>query len=105
MISYDDRKRLIESDNQAISISKQYELLQINRSGFYYKGLGESQETIDLMNHIDKFHSQDPTLGSRRICELLLAKKPANKSLQPCLGDRYYLYSDEKRVYVHDCHY
>lgn len=73
MISYDDRKRLIESDNQAISISKQCELLQISRSGFYYKGLGESQETIDIMNHIDKFHSQDPTLGSRRICELLKA--------------------------------
>lgn len=73
MIPYEERKKAIEPDNQELSISKQCDLLQISRSGFYYKNAEESQENIEIMNHIDKLHLKDPTLGSRRICELLKA--------------------------------
>jgi putative transposase len=71
MIPYENRKMSIEPDNQEISISKQCELLQISRSGFYYKNKEESPENIEIMNKIDKLHSMDPTLGSRRLCVLL----------------------------------
>jgi putative transposase len=71
MIPYDDRKRAIEPDNQDISITRQCELLQISRSGFYYKNKEESPENNEIMHHIDKLHIVDPTLGSRRLCVLL----------------------------------
>jgi putative transposase len=71
MIPYADRKQSIDPDNQQLSVSRQCELLQISRSGYYYQNVEESQENIDIMNHIDKFHHLDPTLGTRRMCEML----------------------------------
>lgn len=71
MIPYEERKKTIEPDNQDLSISKQCELLQISRSGFYYKNVEESEENIEIMNLIDQINLKDPTLGSRRICEEL----------------------------------
>ncbi len=71
MMPYEDRKKLIGTDNHGISVTKQCELLQISRSGFYYKNKDESPENLEIMKHIDKLHLMDPTLGSRRICVLL----------------------------------
>jgi len=73
MIPYADRKGAIDPDNQSLSITRQCELLQISRSGFYYKNKDESPENIEIMHHIDRLHMFDPTLGSRRMCVELQA--------------------------------
>ncbi len=44
MIPLNERKLLINSNNNDLSISKQCELLQINRTGLYYTPSPESDE-------------------------------------------------------------
>ena len=53
-LSKTDRRKLIEPNNDKISISQQCELLEISRSGYYYKPKPISFETTVLMNRIDK---------------------------------------------------
>ena len=49
--------------NQSLSIRRQVVIMEINRSSFYYKPVGESTENIDLMKLMDKLFLGDPTLG------------------------------------------
>lgn len=46
-----------------MSIRRQAKLLDINRSSFYVKPKGESQENLSLMKTMDKLFLKDPTLG------------------------------------------
>jgi putative transposase len=46
-----------------LSVRKQCELLEINRSSLYYKPIGESSENLQLMRIIDRLFIEDPTLG------------------------------------------
>lgn len=57
-----ERKSLVESEH-SLSIRRQTELLEINRSSLYIKPLGESKENLDLMAQMDRLYTQDPTLG------------------------------------------
>jgi len=58
---------MVETDNNKLSINKQCEVLQIHRSGVYYRPNGESQHTLDLMLEIDKIHIKWPYYGTRRM--------------------------------------
>ena len=57
-----ERKSLVEKDHK-ISITRQTELLEINRSSLYTKPQGESKENLDLMARMDRLYTEDPTLG------------------------------------------
>lgn len=57
-----ERIALIES-HQPLSMRRQAEIMEINRSSLYYKPLGESAKNIDLMGMMDKLFLDDPTLG------------------------------------------
>jgi putative transposase len=46
-----------------LSIRKQCEILEINRSSLYYKALAESTENLQLMSLMDRLFMDDPTLG------------------------------------------
>ncbi|MFA0964959.1 hypothetical protein AB9P05_24335 [Roseivirga sp. BDSF3-8] len=46
-----------------LSIRKQSEVLNIPRSSFYYKPVGESIENLDLMETMDRLFTEDTTLG------------------------------------------
>ena len=61
------RRQMVETDNNKLSINKQCEVLQIHRSGVYYRPNGESQHTLDLMLEIDKIHIKWPYYGTRRM--------------------------------------
>ncbi len=37
-----------------LSLRKQADLLEVDRSSFYYKPIGESEENLTLMRHIDE---------------------------------------------------
>ena len=58
---------MVETDNNKLSINKQCEVLQIHRSGVYYRPNGESQHNLDLMLEIDKIHIKWPYYGTRRM--------------------------------------
>jgi len=70
-LSETDRRKLIEPNNDKIPISQQCELLEISRSGYYYKPKPISFETINLMNKIDKIYTDKPYYGYPRITKQL----------------------------------
>jgi len=62
---------MVDSTHSAISITRQCEMLQIHRSGFYYKPEGIDERDDKIMHAIDELHTKDPTLGTRRMKVML----------------------------------
>jgi len=58
---------MVEEDNKNLSISKQCQLLNINRSTYYYEPVSESEENLLLMRLIDEQHLKTPFYGSRKM--------------------------------------
>ena len=50
-----------------VSITRQCQLLSLNRSMFYYQPRSVSTEDLELMRRIDEMHLKRPFYGSRRI--------------------------------------
>lgn len=69
-----EQKRLkIESNNDAICIARQCELLGLPRRSFYYRPV-IPEENIRLMSLIDEIFTDHPYYGKRRICHGLRQK-------------------------------
>ena len=62
---------MIEPDHPRISISRQCELLGVNRSGFYYSPEPESSLNIELMHLLDEQFTATPFYGIRRMTACL----------------------------------
>ena len=52
---------------QSLSMVRQCELLDINRSSLYYESVGISPEDEEIMKKIDRIHMKYPFKGSRRM--------------------------------------
>lgn len=50
-----------------VSVTRQCDLLDLSRSGFYYKPVPLSAQEIELMRQIDEIHLALPFYGSRKI--------------------------------------
>jgi putative transposase len=50
-----------------IPISRQYELLDLSRSSFYYEPAGEDEDSLRLMRLIDEQFTKTPFYGGRRM--------------------------------------
>jgi len=57
-----ERKAFLNRDDR-LYLLKQAELLEVDRSCFYYKPIGESDLNLTLMGFIDRLFLDDPTLG------------------------------------------
>jgi putative transposase len=67
-----DRKReLVDPDHPHLSISRQCELLDLNRSTYYLPPATESEENLRLMRLIDRQYLETPFYGSRKMAESL----------------------------------
>jgi len=70
----DGRAELIKKDEE-IPIKRQCELLEVNRSGYYYEEGKPSQEEIEREEHIkrriDYWHTKHCYMGSRKILDKL----------------------------------
>ncbi len=55
----------------ALKISRQCELLDLQRSTFYYKPKADHSESLELMRKIDALHLDFPWMGSRSIRDQL----------------------------------
>jgi putative transposase len=74
-----DRRRLIEPTNEQLSIGHQCQLLDLPRSSYYYRPLGESAENLALMERIDKLFTERPEMGVRRMQqEISTVDNPVN---------------------------
>ena len=62
---------MIEKNHSEISIKKQCKLLDISRSGYYYKPVSISKENLQLMRKIDEIYTESPEYGSRLIRDTL----------------------------------
>lgn len=58
---------MISEGNDKISIRRQCELLDLNRSALYYRPVPVSADEQRLMNRIDELYTEHPFLGSRKI--------------------------------------
>ena len=68
------RRKSVDIKNREISIRKQCELLQISRSGLYYKPAEISSEDKIIMRRIDEQFTKTPFYGVRRITAQLHRK-------------------------------
>jgi putative transposase len=62
---------MIDKESESLSVRNQCELLELNRSTLYYKAVGPSAETLELMEIIDKIFTKHPYFGARRVRALL----------------------------------
>ena len=65
------RRELVEPDNEKISVSRQCQLLGLNRTGLYYRERPESVEDGELMRLIDEQYTMTPFYGYRRMAVYL----------------------------------
>lgn len=62
------RRLLVDMDAQELPVTKQAELLGLNRTGLYYKAALPSEDDLFIKLHIDKIYTAHPEYGYRRIC-------------------------------------
>ena len=67
-----------------MSVRRQCELLQLNRSTLYYKPVEPAVETLELMKMIDRIFMEHPYFGARRIRQLLIraGRKVTGKTIR-----------------------
>ena len=73
-----DRSGLLELHNSSISIREQCRLLDINRSGLYYKPIEPKQiqdSKFKLLNLVDETYTQHPFMGTRMMADYLQLKE------------------------------
>jgi putative transposase len=66
-----NKRDLVNAGNKRISVRRQCDLLGLNRSTYYYRQIGESEENQLLMAEIDRIYTERPYFGARRITKYL----------------------------------
>ena len=62
---------LIDREDKELSISKQADLLSINRTSIYYKPVPISNEELYIRRLIDEIYTKHPEYGYRRMTVIL----------------------------------
>jgi putative transposase len=65
---------MVNKEHNELTITRQCELLGINKSSLYYEHRGENAENLALMKQIDELHTNRPYYGARRIQQTLERK-------------------------------
>ena len=65
------RRELIEPSHPDLSVVRQCQLVSISRSGFFYRPVGETAESLALMRIIDTQLLETPWYGSRQMARHL----------------------------------
>ncbi len=70
-LTIEKKRLLIEPDNDKISISRQCQLLDLNRSSWYYRSSSDDSYNEQLMRLLDKQYTKTPFYGVARMTESL----------------------------------
>lgn len=62
----------IDPTYERLSLTKQAELLGISRGSLYYEPVPIDRKTLDLMNRVDKIHTDWPVYGARKIAKQII---------------------------------
>lgn len=65
------RHQMVDFGSTELPVSKQAELLGLNRTSLYYRPVPPSREELDIKTRIDKIYTAHPEFGYRRICAWL----------------------------------
>ena len=66
-----ERAKLVHPCSQKLSVRKQCDLLNVNRSKIYYKPREEKPEKVKMMHIVDKYLTVHPTEGVESMVDLL----------------------------------
>lgn len=69
-----------------MSVRRQCELLELNRSSWYYEAQGESAENLALMRQIDAQYLKTPYFGSRKMAKLFGIDRKRAQRLMRLMG-------------------
>jgi len=69
--SVEQKRQMIESGHQQVSIRHQCELLGLNRASYYYQEASESPLNLKLMRLIDEQYIKTPFYGWPRMTDYL----------------------------------
>ncbi|UZQ84902.1 IS3 family transposase [Thermoclostridium stercorarium] len=69
--SREDRMKMIDREEKKLSITKQAELLSINRTSLYYKPVPANDEEYLIKRIIDEIYTAHPDYGYRRMTNIL----------------------------------
>ena len=58
---------MVSKDHPKLNLQRQCKLVQIHRSGIYYKPRGESKLNLELMRLMDEHYTHHPFKGARRM--------------------------------------
>lgn len=72
MRSTDERKKMVESNHEALSVNKQLDLVSISSSSFYYVPKVESEENLAILRLLDEQYFKTPFYGVLRLTALLV---------------------------------
>jgi len=67
----EQRQQLVDVNHAELSLRRQCELLQVNRSTLYYKASAVDADDVDLLNEIREIWERYPFYGYRRITKEL----------------------------------
>lgn len=67
----DQKRKLIEWNNQKISLCRQCELLSLSKGALYYEPVKRDQFSLSIMGFIDLQHIKTPFFGSRKMVAAL----------------------------------
>jgi len=81
-----EAKRSLIDIHPHLSISKQCELLDLNRTSYYYKPVGENPENLRLMRQIDEQYMKTPFYGTRRMGVCLGINRKKAQRLMRLMG-------------------
>ena len=62
---------MIDENHPRLSLVRQCALVEISRSSWYYRPVGESQANVRLMRRMDELHLSCPWYGSRQMARAL----------------------------------
>jgi putative transposase len=63
---------MIDNNCRNLSITKQCELLLLNKSTYYYKAKGLTKRDLEIMKTIDEIYTEHPYFGARRMSKYLM---------------------------------
>src|SRR3546814_8275623 len=69
---HDERKAMIDREHE-LPVKRQAELLQLSRSGLYYRPRPVPAAALAVMRRLDELHLEAPFAGSRMLRDMLRA--------------------------------
>lgn len=65
------RRNMIDNNSSNLSIARQCNLLSVNKSTYYYKQRGLTEQELGIMKIIDEIYTEHPYFGARRMSKYL----------------------------------